>query len=91
MAAESSSFKMFVRKVGEDPQEVFVTPTTTVAEIKTQKGLKGYVFCFKGNRTVTDTMRTLGVQAGDTISAINTNQSGEYQAAKRLKRGQEKG
>ena len=91
MATESSSFKIFVRKVGEDPQEVFVTPTTTVAEIKAQKGLKGYVLCFKGHRKVADTMSTLGIQAGDTISAINTSHSGEYQAAQRLKRGKEKG
>ena len=91
MAAGSSSFKISVRKVGEEPQEVFVTPATTVAEIKAEKGLKGYVFCFKGNRKVTDTMSTLGVQPGDTISAINANQSGEYQAARRLKRGKEKG
>ena len=36
MALESS-FQIFVRKTGEAPQEVHVTPTTTVAEIKAQK------------------------------------------------------
>ena len=91
MAADSSSFMIFVRKVGEDPQAVSVTPTTTVAEIKAQQGLKGYVFCFKGNRKVADTMSTLGVQAGDTISATYTSQGGKYQAAQRLKRGKENG
>ena len=90
MALENS-FQIFVRKTGEAPQEVHVTPTTTVAEIKAQKDLKGYVCCFKGNRKDGDTMTTLGIQNGGTINVFRTAQNPAYQAAKRLQRGKAKG
>ena len=90
MALENS-FRIFVRKTGEAPQEVHVTPTTTVAEIKAQKDLKGYVCCFKGNRKDGDTMTTLGIQNGGTINVFRTAQNPAYQAAKRLHRGKAKG
>ena len=90
MALENS-FRIFVRKTGEAPQEVHVTPTTTVAEIKAQKDLKGYVCCFKGNRKDGDTMTTLGIQSGNTINVFKTAQNPAYQAAKRLQRGKAKG
>ena len=67
-----NSFCIFVAKIGEAPQEVHVTPTTTVAEIKVQKDLKGYVCCFKGNRKDGDTMTTLGIQSGNTIKVFKT-------------------
>ena len=89
--ALDNSFRIFVRKTGEAPQEVHVTPTTTVAEIKAQKDLKGYVCCFKGNRKDGDTMTTLGIQSGNTINVFKTAQSPAYQAAKRLQRGKAKG
>ena len=89
--APENSFQIFVRKTGEAPQEVHVTPTTTVAEIKAQKDLKGYVCCFKGNRKDGDTMTALGVQSGDTINVFRTAQNPAYQAAKRLQRGKAKG
>ena len=90
MALENS-FRIFVRKTGEAPQEVHVTPATTVAEIKAQKDLKGYVCCFKGNRKDGDTMTTLGIQSGNTINVFKTAQNPAYQAAKRLQRGKAKG
>ena len=90
MALENP-FRIFVSKTGENPQEVHVTPTTTVAEIKAQKDLKGYVCCFKGNRKDGDTMTTLGIQSGNTINVFRTAQNPAYQAAKRLQRGKAKG
>ena len=89
--APDDSFQIFIRKTGEVPQAISVTPTTTAAEIKAQKDLKGYVCCFKGNRSDADTMTMLGVHIGDTINVFRTAQNPAYQAAKRLQRGKAKG
>ena len=74
----AAAFKVFIRKVGEEGQEVEVTPESTVGEIKAQQGLKGYSLRFKrythrsgmlrhpcANVKMTD----LGVKAGETILA----------------------
>ena len=86
MAGEDS-FKIFVRKTGEEASEIDVTAATTIAEIKAQIGLKGYVCCYKGNRKDTETVAVLGMKAGDTISVCKTAQTAVYQAARKLQRG----
>ncbi len=90
MAAEDS-FKILVRKAGEEASEIAVTAATTIAEIKSQKGLKGYVCCYKGNRKDAETMAALGMKPGDTISVCKTAQTAVYQATRKLQRGKAKG
>ena len=74
--ASAAAFKIFTRKVGEEGQEVWVTPESTVGEIKAQRCLKGYSLrfnrysrrCLNANVKMTD----LGVQAGETIAVYRT-------------------
>ena len=84
------AFKVFLRKSGEEPLGVSVTPATTIAEIKSQMDLRGHAFCFKGNRKDAETMESVGLAAGDTISVIKTSPSAAYTARARLKRGETK-
>ena len=66
----AAAFKVFVRKVGEEGQEVEVTPDTTVRKIKAQHGLKRYFFRFNGLwHNNAKKMTDLGVEAGETIDA----------------------
>ena len=66
-----TAFKVFVHKVGEEGQEVEVTPESTVGEIKALQGLKGYCFYFEGTRWANKAKMTdLGVKAGENITAV---------------------
>ena len=86
-----AAFNIFLRKTGEGKEQLEVTPKTTVADIKAEKNLKGYVLCFKGHRKDGDAMATLGVQAGDTINVCKTSHDSAYYAARRLKLEKAKG
>ena len=48
--AAKDSFKVLVRKTGEDATAIDVTAATTIAEIRALMGLKGYACCYKGHR-----------------------------------------
>ena len=65
-------FKISLRKVGEECQEVEVTSETTVREIKAGQDLKGYGFRFKGPRKDSATMADLGIKVGETIHVCKT-------------------
>ena len=89
--ASEDAFKILVRKTGEEPLEIDVTLSTTVAEIKAQQGLRGCVCCYKGNRKDGETLAALGIKPGDTISVCKTAQTAVYQATRKLQRGKANG
>ena len=85
-----ASFTIFIRKPGEDKEEMVVTRETTVADVKALKGLKGHVLCFRGNRKDGDTMAILGIAAGETINVCKTTCNPNYYATRRLKLSKDK-
>ena len=85
-----AAFTIFIRKVGEEGQEVEVTPETTIGELKAQQGLKGYGFRFKGPWKDSAKIADIGIKAGETLNVCKAAPTPKQQAALRLKSGDTK-
>ena len=84
-----AAFNIFIRKAGEEGQEVEVTPQTTVGEIKAKR-LKGYAVRFKGPWKDGAKMADLGIKDGETINMCKTGRSAVQKASLRLIKGDTK-
>ena len=72
-----AAFAVFIRKVGEGPLEVEVTPEVTVGELKANNDLKGYAARFKGPWKDGNTMADLRIKTGETTNVCKTSYSAE--------------
>ena len=70
--------------------ETQVTPETTMRDLKARCDLKGYQLSFKGTRNDGIRVADLGIQPGETISAIRTGYTPGNQASWRKKTGRSK-
>ena len=93
-----ATMQIFVKEVGQQPRKVEVSPSTTIADLRTQLALSSSnvkVRLHQQTLHMNKTLETRGVKAGDTLTIFINNAAPKgfssyaaYRANTRLKTGQ---
>ena len=92
----AEQFQIFLRKPGEEPTPIHVSPTDTIQDVKSGHDLSK-MRLFLGRKFLKNatTLAEQGIKANTSLNALAANappanfaSRGEYQSAQKLKRGE---